>query len=193
MMLRGVAGMPALLVIGGAAVACAMRPCAVRRRALVGGAAAVVAAPAPRARAVGSAIADTRDRAARYEAFSAAVEKGAASRADVGSVYRELVAFEKEFETLSPTREASDGAKVLRKNLGELYKLVVDGGEALDGPRVGRKLGEIAAVVAYLADSLEAARRSGIFLDDVVIGKLRSDWEPGPGYEYVKARTYSPT
>ena len=44
-----------------------------------------------------------------------------------------------------------------------------------------------------LADSLEAARKSGIFLDDVVIGKMRSDWEPGPGYDYVKARTYSPS
>ena len=55
------------------------------------------------------------------------------------------------------------------------------------------KVAEVALTVEYLADSLEAARKSGIFLDDVVIGKMRSDWEPGPGYDYVKARTYSPS
>ena len=147
---------------------------------------------APR-RARASTIEDTRARALRYEAFAESLKKGDAGRKDVGTVYKEMVDFQKEIAAVCPTREATDGAKVLSKRLLELYKIVVDGGETLDGAKAGAKVAEVAFTVEYLADSLEAARKSGIFLDDVVIGKMRSDWEPGPGYDYVKARTYSPS
>ena len=147
---------------------------------------------APR-RARASTIEDTRARALRYEAFAESLKKGDAGRKDVGTVYKEMVDFQKEIAAVCPTREATDGAKVLSKRLLELYKIVVDGGETLDGAKAGAKVAEVALTVEYLADSLEAARKSGIFLDDVVIGKMRSDWEPGPGYDYVKARTYSPS
>ena len=76
--------------------------------------------------------------------------------------------------------------------MSELYKMVVDGGDAPDRKKIGAKLKEIATVTTYIAESLDAARRSGIFLDDVVIGKIRADWEPGPGYIENREATLAP-
>ena len=44
----------------------------------------------------------------------------------------------------------------------------------------------------YLADALQSAKNGGVFLDEQPIGKLRSDWQPGPGYEAVRSLTYAP-
>ena len=55
-----------------------------------------------------------------------------------------------------------------------------------------KKVGEVSDAVSYLADALQSAKNGGVFLDEQPIGKLRSDWQPGPGYEAVKSLTYAP-
>ena len=57
---------------------------------------------------------------------------------------------------------------------------------------IGVSAGEVSDAVSYLADALQSAKNGGVFLDEQPIGKLRSDWQPGPGYEAVKSLTYAP-
>ena len=68
----------------------------------------------------------------------------------------------------------------------------VDAAKRDDRRVVQKKVGEVSDAVSYLADALQSAKNGGVFLDEQPIGKLRSDWQPGPGYEAVRSLTYAP-
>ena len=144
---------------------------------------AVVAAGLPRPSAAESAVDDARDRAERYAAFAKTLQNGDASKNDLDAALDEMVSFEKALEKMVPTREAAKAAKELKKLLGDLDAAV----KADDSKLVAARVGEVSDKVAFLAETLASARNSGIFLDDQVIGKQRSDWVPGAGYEQMRA------
>merc|ERR1719217_1194722 len=147
----------------------------------------VVEPPPPPPPAKTSAIDDARDRAKRYAEFSKTLRR-TYDKSQLNAAYAEMVSFEKELARIAPTKEAAEGAKDLKKVLRDLY----DAAKRDDRRVVQKKVGEVSDAVSYLADALQSAKNGGVFLDDQPIGKLRSDWQPGPGYEAVKSRTYAP-
>ena len=146
-----------------------------------------VEAPPPPPPAKTSAIDDARDRAKRYAEFSKTLRR-TYDKSQLNAAYAEMVSFEKELARIAPTKEAAEGAKDLKKVLRDLY----DAAKRDDRRVVQKKVGEVSDAVSYLADALQSAKNGGVFLDDQPIGKLRSDWQPGPGYEAVKSLTYAP-
>ena len=148
---------------------------------------APVEAPPPPPPAKTSAIDDARDRAKRYAEFSKTLRR-TYDKSQLNAAYAEMVSFEKELARIAPTKEAAEGAKDLKKVLRDLY----DAAKRDDRRVVQKKVGEVSDAVSYLADALQSAKNGGVFLDDQPIGKLRSDWQPGPGYEAVKSLTYAP-
>ena len=134
-----------------------------------------------------SAIDDARDRAKRYAEFSKTLRR-TYDKNQLNAAYAEMVSFEKELARIAPTKEAAEGAKELKKVLRDLY----DAAKRDDRRVVQKKVGEVSDAVSYLADALQSAKNGGVFLDEQPIGKLRSDWQPGPGYEAVKSLTYAP-
>ena len=143
--------------------------------------------PPPPPPAKTSAIDDARDRAKRYAEFSKTLRR-TYDKNDLNAAYAEMVSFEKELARIAPTKEAAEGAKELKKVLRDLY----DAAKRDDRRVVQKKVGEVSDAVSYLADALQSAKNGGVFLDEQPIGKLRSDWQPGPGYEAVKSLTYAP-
>ena len=150
-------------------------------------AADAVEAPPPPPPAKTSAIDDARDRAKRYAEFSKTLRR-TYDKNDLNAAYAEMVSFEKELARIAPTKEAAEGAKELKKVLRDLY----DAAKRDDRRVVQKKVGEVSDAVSYLADALQSAKNGGVFLDEQPIGKLRSDWQPGPGYEAVRSLTYAP-
>ena len=146
---------------------------------------AVEAPPPPPAKT--SAIDDARDRAKRYAEFSKTLRR-TYDKNQLNAAYAEMVSFEKELARIAPTKEAAEGAKELKQVLRDLY----DAAKRDDRRVVQKKVGEVSDAVSYLADALQSAKNGGVFLDEQPIGKLRSDWQPGPGYEAVKSLTYAP-
>ena len=146
-----------------------------------------VEAPPPPPPAKTSAIDDARDRAKRYAEFSKTLRR-TYDKNDLNAAYAEMVSFEKELARIAPTKEAAEGAKELKKVLRDLY----DAAKRDDRRVVQKKVGEVSDAVSYLADALQSAKNGGVFLDEQPIGKLRSDWQPGPGYEAVRSLTYAP-
>ena len=146
-----------------------------------------VEAPPPPPPAKTSAIDDARDRAKRYAEFSKTLRR-TYDKSQLNAAYAEMVSFEKELARIAPTKEAAEGAKDLKKVLRDLY----DAAKRDDRRVVQKKVGEVSDAVSYLADALQSAKNGGVFLDEQPIGKLRSDWQPGPGYEAVKSLTYAP-
>ena len=134
-----------------------------------------------------SAIDDARDRAKRYAEFSKTLRR-TYDKNQLNAAYAEMVSFEKELARIAPTKEAAEGAKELKQVLRDLY----DAAKRDDRRVVQKKVGEVSDAVSYLADALQSAKNGGVFLDEQPIGKLRSDWQPGPGYEAVKSLTYAP-
>ena len=134
-----------------------------------------------------SAIDDARDRAKRYAEFSKTLRR-TYDKSQLNAAYAEMVSFEKELARIAPTKEAAEGAKELKQVLRDLY----DAAKRDDRRVVQKKVGEVSDAVSYLADALQSAKNGGVFLDDQPIGKLRSDWQPGPGYEAVRSLTYAP-
>ena len=147
----------------------------------------VVEPPPPPPPAKTSAIDDARDRAKRYAEFSKTLRR-TYDKSQLNAAYAEMVSFEKELARIAPTKEAAEGAKELKKVLRDLY----DAAKRDDRRVVQKKVGEVSDAVSYLADALQSAKNGGVFLDDQPIGKLRSDWQPGPGYEAVRSLTYAP-
>ncbi len=147
----------------------------------------VVEAPPPPPPAKTSAIDDARDRAKRYAEFSKTLRR-TYDKSQLNAAYAEMVSFEKELARIAPTKEAAEGAKDLKKVLRDLY----DAAKRDDRRVVQKKVGEVSDAVSYLADALQSAKNGGVFLDEQPIGKLRSDWQPGPGYEAVRSLTYAP-
>lgn len=158
-------------------------------------AAPVEAAPTPVVAAKKpSAIDDCRDRSKRYAEFSKTLNKNergldAKDKARLNAAYAEMVSFEKELASMAPTKQTAEGAQELKKVLRELY----DAAKKDDRKLAAEKVGRVSEGFEFLADALQAAKNGGVFLDEQPIGKLRSDWQPGPGYEQVKSRTYSPS
>ena len=148
---------------------------------------APVEAPPPPPPAKTSAIDDARDRAKRYAEFSKTLRR-TYDKSQLNAAYAEMVSFEKELARIAPTKEAAEGAKELKKVLRDLY----DAAKRDDRRVVQKKVGEVSDAVSYLADALQSAKNGGVFLDEQPIGKLRSDWQPGPGYEAVRSLTYAP-
>ena len=144
-----------------------------------------VEAPPPPAKT--SAIDDARDRARRYAEFSKTLRR-TYDKSQLNAAYAEMVSFEKELARIAPTKEAAEGAKELKQVLRGLY----DAAKRDDRRQVQKKVGEVSDAVSYLADALQSAKNGGVFLDEQPIGKLRSDWQPGPGYEAVRSLTYAP-
>ena len=134
-----------------------------------------------------SAIDDARDRAKRYAEFSKTLRR-TYDKNQLNAAYAEMVSFEKELARIAPTKEAAEGAKELKQVLRGLY----DAAKKDDRRLVAKKVGEVSDAVSYLADALQSAKNGGVFLDEQPIGKLRSDWQPGPGYEAVRSLTYAP-
>ena len=156
--------------------------------------AVVEAAPVVAAAKKLGAIDDCRDRSKRYAEFSKTLnrkERGldAKDKARLNAAYSEMVSFEKELASMAPTKQAAEGAQELKKVLRELY----DAAKKDDRKLAAEKVGRVSEGFEFLADALQAAKNGGVFLDEQPIGKLRSDWQPGPGYEQVKSRTYSPS
>lgn len=147
----------------------------------------VVEPPPPPPPAKTSAIDDARDRAKRYAEFSKTLRR-TYDKSQLNAAYAEMVSFEKELARIAPTKEAAEGAKELKQVLRDLY----DAAKRDDRRVVQKKVGEVSDAVSYLADALQSAKNGGVFLDDQPIGKLRSDWQPGPGYEAVRSLTYAP-
>ena len=143
--------------------------------------------PPPPPPAKTSAIDDARDRAKRYAEFSKTLRR-TYDKSQLNAAYAEMVSFEKELARIAPTKEAAEGAKELKQVLRGLY----DAAKRDDRRVVQKKVGEVSDAVSYLADALQSAKNGGVFLDEQPIGKLRSDWQPGPGYEAVKSLTYAP-
>ena len=150
-------------------------------------AADAVEAPPPPPPAKTSAIDDARDRAKRYAEFSKTLRR-TYDKSQLNAAYAEMVSFEKELARIAPTKEAAEGAKELKQVLRGLY----DAAKRDDRRVVQKKVGEVSDAVSYLADALQSAKNGGVFLDEQPIGKLRSDWQPGPGYEAVRSLTYAP-
>ena len=150
-------------------------------------AADAVEEPPPPPPAKTSAIDDARDRAKRYAEFSKTLRR-TYDKNDLNAAYAEMVSFEKELARIAPTKEAAEGAKELKQVLRGLY----DAAKRDDRRVVQKKVGEVSDAVSYLADALQSAKNGGVFLDEQPIGKLRSDWQPGPGYEAVRSLTYAP-
>ena len=144
-------------------------------------------APPPPPPAKTSAIDDARDRAKRYAEFSKTLRR-TYDKNQLNAAYAEMVSFEKELARIAPTKEAAEGAKELKQVLRAVY----DAAKKDDRRLVAKKVGEVSDAVSYLADALQSAKNGGVFLDEQPIGKLRSDWQPGPRYEAVRSLTYAP-